>query len=313
MPQIRALSHRQIGLVNSGHPGPLLIAIGGMHGNEPAGIEAIQSLVDRLVLGQELRLERGAFLGLSGNMAALAQGRRFIDKDLNRHLFFDRNFEYVSQLHHRAHEDLEAQELMTFVKTSISALRPNEVVLVDLHTTTATGGDFIVVGSDEASQQLAYQFRRPVLLGMTKGLAGTTLHCFNSEFLGLETRALVYEAGQHQEQKSVLRGEQFLIKLLLDLDLVTAPVSCAELEWSPPLLADVPRMVRFAYKCSIPAGGRFTMLPGYENFTPVQAGQLLAYLDGEAVVAPQDGYILMPLYQEQGSDGFFIVEAVCDS
>ena len=50
------------------------------------------------------------------------------------------------------------------------------------------------------------------------------------------------------------------------------------------------------------------MLPGFEGFQKITAGQLLAYDDGVEVRAPMDGRILMPLYQQKGNEGFFIVD-----
>jgi succinylglutamate desuccinylase len=38
----------------------------------------------------------------------------------------------------------------------------------------------------------------------------------------------------------------------------------------------------------------------------VAAGTLLARDDGGEIRAPFDGLLLMPLYQAQGSDGFFL-------
>ena len=49
------------------------------------------------------------------------------------------------------------------------------------------------------------------------------------------------------------------------------------------------------------------MRPGYENFKPVGSGEVLAKNTAGNIRSPEAGRILMPLYQEQGEDGFFIV------
>src|SRR4051812_12007728 len=63
--------------------GPCLIAFGGIHGNEPAGVlaarrvaAAIESRADRI---------RGDVLLLAGNTRALVHDLRYLDVDLNRH------------------------------------------------------------------------------------------------------------------------------------------------------------------------------------------------------------------------------------
>ena len=70
-------------------PGPLLICIGGMHGNEPAGILAIQEVFRLLDIEDACNPEfsyRGSFIGIRGNLRAIQNEQRFIDRDLNRML-----------------------------------------------------------------------------------------------------------------------------------------------------------------------------------------------------------------------------------
>jgi hypothetical protein len=50
----------------------------------------------------------------------------------------------------------------------------------------------------------------------------------------------------------------------------------------------------------------FAMNPGFENFQPVRRGQVLARNNKGEIRAPENGLILMPLYQKLGEDGFFI-------
>jgi succinylglutamate desuccinylase len=50
------------------------------------------------------------------------------------------------------------------------------------------------------------------------------------------------------------------------------------------------------------------MKPGYVNFQKINRGETLAVSQEGDVQSPSDGLILMPKYQPQGDDGFFIVE-----
>ncbi len=52
------------------------------------------------------------------------------------------------------------------------------------------------------------------------------------------------------------------------------------------------------------------MKPGFINFQQIQKGQQLAVSNGQAVNAPQQGKIFMPLYQSQGNDGFFTIRSI---
>src|SRR6185295_16753547 len=63
-------------------PGPTLIILGGIHGNEPAGVLAAERVWRRM---QERRaVLHGAVVLLRGNTRALEQGVRYINTDLNR-------------------------------------------------------------------------------------------------------------------------------------------------------------------------------------------------------------------------------------
>jgi succinylglutamate desuccinylase len=50
------------------------------------------------------------------------------------------------------------------------------------------------------------------------------------------------------------------------------------------------------------------MKRSFENFDYVEKGTLLATNRYGDVLASSDGYLLMPLYQVQGDDGFFLLE-----
>ena len=54
----------------------------------------------------------------------------------------------------------------------------------------------------------------------------------------------------------------------------------------------------------------FKMRPNYQNFQPIKKGETLATDKNGSIQSPEDCLILMPLYQPQGSDGFFLVKEI---
>ena len=68
---------RIIGRLSGRAPGPTLVVVGSIHGNEPAGAEALEAVVGRL--SREGLLERGDLLAVVGNVEALDAGARYID------------------------------------------------------------------------------------------------------------------------------------------------------------------------------------------------------------------------------------------
>ena len=52
------------------------------------------------------------------------------------------------------------------------------------------------------------------------------------------------------------------------------------------------------------------MLEGFAGFDPIEAEQIIARDRRGPVRAPETGLLLMPRYQGQGEDGFFVVREV---
>ncbi|MHC4922511.1 MAG: hypothetical protein ACYTG4_00315 [Planctomycetota bacterium] len=72
----------------------------------------------------------------------------------------------------------------------------------------------------------------------------------------------------------------------------------------------MPRVVEIRYRHHIEPSDEFRMEPGFRSFDVVETGQLLARDRNGEIRARQSGRLLMPLYQGQGEDGFFIAREV---
>lgn len=152
--------------------GTLLVVTAGVHGNEPAGVQALERVFATL----EARGTRvkGELVGLSGNRAALAQRTRFHHTDLNR-LWSAEN---VAELRERApaldHADQrEQRELLGALETLLATPR-ERVALLDLHSTSGGGPPFVVMGDTLQNRELAFALGVPVLLGLEGKHRGRT-------------------------------------------------------------------------------------------------------------------------------------------
>ena len=128
---------RVIGSFGSASAGPTLIVMTGMHGNEPAGGLACERLARRLD-AEPIDL-KGRFVALRGNLKALAQRTRYLDRDFNRSWTKER---VARALAHKEKEPFaEADELREVHATiaSIVAEANGPVYFLDLHTTSAAG------------------------------------------------------------------------------------------------------------------------------------------------------------------------------
>ena len=69
-------------------------------------------------------------------------------------------------------------------------------------------------------------------------------------------------------------------------------------------------MARFLYGHHIAPDDHFVMKPGYRNFDRIYKNEVLAHDRYGEIISRYDGMILMPHYQTQGDDGFFIIKEV---
>ena len=302
---------RVIGRYDGVERGPLLIAIGSMHGNEPAGTLAVERLLEMLAYERINRPSftyRGRFVGVIGNVQALALKQRFMREDLNRCLNPDR-IDALNPADGLVDEDLESYELVKTIREEIEDYEPTHVVVIDLHTTTADGGVFSIVNDSLAARAIALDLRAPVILGMLKGISNTSLHFFKVENTGTETVCLVFESGQHDDPLSIDRAVSALVKTMRSIGAVhPRDVEGHHDDILRESTEHLPDLVQFAMTYPITAADQFVMRPGYLNFDPIKKGEHLADDINGPILSPRDGLILMPLYQKLGDDGFFVVD-----
>ncbi len=304
------VSGRIIGHYRGEEPGPLVVAIGGIHGNEPAGVRALERLFELLAeepLHNPGFTFRGELLALRGNLKALESGQRYIDTDLNR---IWRPFPAKAP-RLTTSEDQELHELLACIESAVEEAPLSELVLIDLHTTTADGGIFAITGDDAPSLSLAAEMAVPVVKGMLSGLQGTTLHYFRGGHFRTDfpVRAVSFEAGGHADPNSIDLSLAATLNLLRALGCVkNVDVRTYHDEVLREAAARLPLLTSLVYVHRIKDVDRFEMRPGYVNFQSVSRGEVVATDARGEVAVPEDGYLLMPLYQRQGDEGFFLLQ-----
>ena len=306
---------RIIGRYSGEEHGPLLIVFGGMHGNEPAGVKALKLMFKMLevepITNPRFKY-KGRILGLRGNLRALRDQQRFIVKDLKRQ-FTPENIERIATANAADldSEDREVKELISIVNDEIKYYRPQKLVFLDIHTTTAFGGIFAIATDNPESIRIAVELHAPVITGMMEGLQGTSLHHFNEANYGYQAVPVVFEAGQHDEKLSVNRAIAAITNCMRTIGSVLAEdVENRHDELLIEYSKNLPKVARLVHVHRIHRGDDFVMNPGYKNFQFIKKGEALAMDKSGAIHAVANGRILMPLYQKKGDDGFFIIQEV---
>ena len=292
-----------LGRYDTGTPGPSVVLFGAVHGNEPAGVRAIWRLLDELrATGARVR---GRIVGFSGNRGALARGVRFIDRDLNRRWTAD------SVLRARARgpeegdaEDREQAEILACLRPELEASEGPAIIL-DLHSTSGKGAPFACMSDTLRNREVAMAIPVPVILGLEEVIDGAMLGYLSD----LGHRGIAVEGGQHDDP---LTADHHLAAVVAALD-AAGVLDARDLPGILPLQRDLaaaashlPQVVEVRYRHVLDEGVPFEMEPGFVNFDVIRRGQVLARDERGPVHAPEDGRILLPRYQGQGEDGFFV-------
>ena len=298
---------RLLGEYDRGLAGPTLLAMGGVHGNEPGGVHASLRVLDQLK--QRGLALRGRFVAVAGNLAALSQHQRFLSRDLNRRWLPTS----VGELRDRDtvgddDEDREQRELVEVFEHYVATAH-GPLLFVDLHTCSSKGAPFTCFSDTLTNRSLAASIPCPMVLGLEETIDGAALDFFNERGLP----CLAMEGGNHHLDTTIDRLEGGLWLLLVQLGCLDAE-QVTDLARHRRSIADGAKGFHGAVEIrghhQIGPGDAFQMEPGYQNLQPVRRGDLLAKDVRGEIRAVEDGRILLPLYQDEGSDGFFLTRQV---
>ena len=295
---------RVLGRYTAGREGPTVVVVGALHGNEPAGLSAIQRVLERLrAAGTPLR---GELVGVAGNMRAHAAGRRFIDRDLNRGW----TPAHIARLARGLVESSEDQETLELLEVFLPLMRRGQVSFIDLHSTSALSTPFSCMADVLRNRPLALALPIPVVLGLEEVIEGSML----GYLCDLGHVGVAIEGGQHADPDTIASHESALWLMLIAAGALT-PDDVPDLAAHHARLAEasagMPAVCEIRHRHVIGEDDEpFVMQPGFINFQPVARGQIVAADRHGPVTALEAGLILLPRYQGQGDDGFFVARPV---
>jgi hypothetical protein len=295
---------RILGSVKGSDKSPTIIALGGIHGNERAGLNGLLK-VFKTIKEDKISL-KGNFYGISGNINAIKENIRFKNVDLNRiwtkqeilKLQLERNLEVESQ---------EQKEIHVIIK-EILKKEKGPFYFLDLHTTSSDTQPFITISDSLNNRKYSSNFSIPTILGIEEFLDGPLLTYIN-EFGHV---ALGFEAGQHDSGFSVDNCVAFLWLALVAAKCIDKKdvKNYTFYKHSLSLFNETQEFYKIDYKYAIKPFENFKMVKGYQNFQEIVKYELLAFSNESEIEALQRGKIFMPLYQKKGDDGFFIISKI---
>lgn len=304
-PEPERRTPRIVGQRRGAEAGPTLVVVGGVHGNERAGLHAAERVLAALE-GDDHGL-CGELLFLSGNRAAIDRSVRYQVKDLNRQWTPERCEALRAGAIEDA-EDLEQRELLETIEAAFARAR-GDVYVMDLHTTSAAGTPFVIFGDTLRQRRFGLAFPLPIILGLEETIDGVMSAYFSER----GCIALAIEGGQHTDPASIDNLEACLWVALVAAGLTRAertPRLGASRSRLEELRRDLPRVMEVLSRHAIRDEDRFVMEPGFANLDWASRDQLLATDARGEIRAPSRGLVMLPLYQGLGSDGFFWGRAV---
>ena len=296
--------NRNLGTFKGSLKGPTLVFIAGIHGNEPAGVFALNSVLEEL---EPLQMDfNGSIYAIGGNLNALEGGVRYEKVDLNRLWTREKlkefEFDDVVQLNDEHQQQKEIYEVIE----SILEKEEGPFYFFDLHTTSGDTAPFITVNDSLLNRKFTQQYPLPIILGIEEFLEGPLLSFINE----LGYVAFGFEGGQHD---SAISYDNHIAFIYLSL-VFCGCIAPSKIDYQKHFkglqdqMAFSKKFFEIIYRQEIDPEDNFIICDGYINFQKVKKDTTIAINNGVQLPAPVSGHIFMPLYQGKGNDGFFIIK-----
>lgn len=281
-------------------PGPKLLILGAVHGNETCGTQAIQHIQQELEQGQwQLRRGQLSLLPIT-NPWAYQQQQRVGDRNLNRDL----------------HPKATPQDYEDHLANVLCPILQAHDVLLDLHSFHTAGEPFALLGPENNSgplepfQHAAAEMRLATLLGPQRLVEGwmstyergvrrrqqqapaqsaawsVAYGMGTTEYMRAQGGyGITLECGQHQDPQAPAVAYRAIKQTLACLNMVDAP---------PEPVAGPFQLLRLVDVVDRESPND-QLAQAWRSFAPVQAGELIGRrADGQAWCAPCAGFIVFP-------------------
>ncbi len=295
--------NRIIGKLEGNTKGPTVVFFAGIHGNEMAGVYALQD-VFKTINSENIK---GNIYGISGNLKALQSNQRYIAEDLNR-LWTTPQIEAIQSSEILNAEASELKILFKFLKEIIDT-NFGPFYFFDLHTTSSKSLPFITINDALINRKFSKLFPVPIVLGIEEYLNGPLLSYINE----LGYVSLGFESGQHEDPKSITNTIAFIHLVTIFTGLIEKE-NATNFDTHYNLLTkeanQLSHIFEVVYLHEIKPKETFKMHNGFKSFQAVRKGEVLAISNNTEVASQHDALIFMPLYQKKGDDGFFIIKAI---
>ncbi len=239
-------------------PGKTVAVFGGVHGNETVGVKMVD------ILRKELKVKAGMVYLVYGNLPAIKQKQRFVEKNLNRCFQKDNKSNTV--------EDKRARELMKILDKCDA--------LLDLHSFPNSKGDPFVICEKEAFD-IANKFDIPVIsFGWGEAEPGATEdYARNNGKIDI-----CIETGSDYDLDKSLDRAKFAVDVFLKY------FGCIK---GKMIVNKKPKKYVKVYKAIIRKDKNFKFKKDYKNFDTLAEGEVFATEGNKKYIAKKDECIVL--------------------
>ncbi|MEW6617320.1 MAG: succinylglutamate desuccinylase/aspartoacylase family protein [Patescibacteria group bacterium] len=244
-------------------PGNTVTIMGGVHGDEICGVQAVEKAIE------SLSIERGRVYFILANLEAIERGVRQVDVNMNR-VF--RPFEELSEQEKSSYELKRAKAIMPFLNESVA--------LLDVHSSMSKESTPFIIcepHSFHIAQMLPFPIRSHGWDYIERG--GTDYFVNNNPHKG---NGICVECGYHQDPEAPKRAYDSIITFLKIMDIISGKEELKETKNQREIYAS------YIYKTK----RNFTIDREFSDFEPVMKGKFLGYDGQTPVFAPFDGVII---------------------
>lgn len=258
--------------ITGAEAGPTLAIFAGLHGNETAGVLALQELIPKL------KITKGKIFFAYANPPAIAANVRMVNKNMNR--CFNDNNDGTEP------EDIRARELMAVLDKSDA--------LLDLHMFHDDDGvPFVICEGDAVT--IARKFDVDIIStnwdaaepGATDG------YMFRHGKIGICIECGPISKAAEYKEFSIQTVYQFL----KHFDMIDGDIA----------FSTKPKRVVRANHAVHKSSENFALAEGFHNFDKLTAGQTIAVDGEETYIAKNGEYIIFPRYNARVGEEAFIL------
>ncbi len=295
-------------------PGPRLVVLGAVHGNEICGTQAIRRVIGEIESGLVAMVAGSVTFVPITNPLAYARHQRMGDRNLNRNL---------------APTD-DPVEFEDRIANWLCPLLARHDALLDLHSFHTAGQPFVMLGPEDntgslepfarSAEEAALALRlgvqrfvdgwldtyatgvaRRLAAGVSAREADVNYGVGTTEFMRAQGGiALTLECGQHDDPAAPNVAYRAILNTLSHLQLIATP--------APPTVANTEALRLYEVIDRAHADDQFAR--AWSSFDRVRAGELIGTRhNGTPVGADSDGYIVFPNPNAQpGQEWFYLAK-----